>query len=111
MRGEESIPECAARETREETGLCVVPSRIAYVEEFLEGDLHFCKFWLLASDPGGEVSLGGLDPDEGYVVDVAFVPREALQGLSVFPRILGDSFWTDVEAGFPATRYLGLERI
>jgi 8-oxo-dGTP diphosphatase len=111
LRGEESILECAARETREETRLVVVPKRILYVEEFLEGDLHFCKFWILASDPGGDVSLAGLDPDEVHVIDVRFVSKDESTALRLYPRILRDGFWKDLDEKFPETRYLGLQQI
>ncbi|MCX6092601.1 MAG: NUDIX hydrolase [Candidatus Bipolaricaulota bacterium] len=111
LRGEESILECAARETREETGLAVVPGRIVYVEEFVELDLHFCKFWVLARDPGGAVSTAGRDPDEVHLVDARFVSRRELSTLKAFPRILHDVFWEDLANGFTETRYLGLQSV
>lgn len=111
LRGNESIFDCAARETREETGLRVVPQRIVYVEEFIEADLHFCKFWLLAPDPGGSVTIAGRDADETHLVDVRFFAREELRGLRAYPSILQATFWDDLACGFPVTRYLGLQRI
>ncbi len=111
LRGEETILECAARETQEETGLAVAPQRIAYVEEFIEADLHFCKFWLLALDPGGSVTIAGRDADETHLVDVRFFAREELAGLQAFPSILQGTFWDDLACGFPVPRYLGLQRI
>jgi ADP-ribose pyrophosphatase YjhB (NUDIX family) len=111
LRGEESILECAARETQEETSLRIAPERILYVEEFIESSLHFCKFWVLAPDPSGDLSLEGLDPDETHVVDVRFMSRDAMQKLTIYHRILRDTFWGDSERGFPQTRYLGLQRI
>ena len=106
LRGEESIFDCAARETLEETGLRVVPQRILYVEEFVEKTLHFCKFWLLASDPDGHPSVAGRDPDEGFLIDARFVTQDAMKSLVVFPRTLHDGFWDDLANGFPHTRYL-----
>jgi 8-oxo-dGTP diphosphatase len=111
LRGAESIFDCAARETLEETGLRVVPQRILYVEEFIEKTLHFCKFWLLASDPGGDPSVAGRDPDEGFLIDARFVSRDAMRSLVVCPRTLQDGFWDDLANGFPHTRYLGLQHI
>jgi ADP-ribose pyrophosphatase YjhB (NUDIX family) len=47
VEGEESIFECARRETFEETGLAVQPDRILYIQEFTEPDYHFCKFFIV----------------------------------------------------------------
>ncbi len=134
--GEESIFECAARETREETGLHIIPERIVYVEEFVQPGLHFCKFWVVAPDPGGRLSVEKLDTDEArdavarcgleearaavarsesgdaHVVDARFLSRDAMQALTVYPRVLRDVFWEeDLAQGFPQTRYLGLQHI
>lgn len=111
LRGEESIFNCAARETLEETGLRVIPERIVYVEEFLEGSLHFCKFWVLASDPGGNPTVAGRDPDEEFLVEARFVTQDAMRNLVVFPRTLREGFWEDLASGFSQMRYLGLQRI
>ncbi len=123
LHGEESILDCAVRETQEETGLLVVPERMVYVEEFIEKDLHFCKFWVLAQDPGSHLSVEGLTSKERraavarsesgdmHVVDARFVSRDAMRALFVYPRILRDAFWEDLSRGFPETRYLGLQRI
>ncbi len=123
LRGEESILECAAREAHEETGLRVVPQRIVYVEEFVEKDLHFCKFWILAEDPGGRLNVEGLDSDEAraavarsesgddHVVDARFISRDEMQAIPADPRILRDTFWQDLAQNFPEARHLGLQHI
>jgi 8-oxo-dGTP diphosphatase len=124
LRGEETILECAARETREETGLHIVPEHIAYVEEFVQSGLHFCKFWVVAPDPGGRLSVEGLDSGEAraavarsesgdaHVVDARFMSRDAMRTLTVYPRVLRDVFWEeDLARGFPQARYLGLQHI
>jgi ADP-ribose pyrophosphatase YjhB (NUDIX family) len=136
LRGEESILECAARETREETGLHIIPGRILYVEEFVQPELHFCKFWVVAQDPGGRLSVERVGSDEArdavarsaldearaavarslsgdaHVVGARFLSRDAMQALTVFPRVLRDVFWEeDLAQGFPQTRYLGLQHI
>lgn len=118
LEGEESILECAAREVSEETGLTVRPGRILYVEEFVEdrggtgaADFHFCKFFVLCDLVGGELSLEHRVEDErDFLVDARLFAQEELSGLTLFPAVLGREFWDDLEAGFPETRYLGLQR-
>jgi len=111
LRGEESIFACAVRETQEETGLLVTPDRILYVEEFVEASLHFCKFWILADDPTGDVCIAGRDLDEPHLVDVGFCSRDEIRRLRVFPSVLQGIFWDDLASGFPHVRYLGLQHI
>jgi 8-oxo-dGTP diphosphatase len=111
LEGEESILECAQRETLEETGLQVQVDRIVYIQEFLEQDRHFCKFFLLAQITGGMLNLAGRRVDESFLVDARFFSRAELRGKTAYPSILHDQFWQDLRDGFPVTRYLGLERI
>ena len=47
--------------------------------------------------------------DEEYIKGVCFLSQEELQPLVVYPEILKDSFWADLEQGFPETKYLGLQ--
>jgi ADP-ribose pyrophosphatase YjhB (NUDIX family) len=111
LLGEESIFAGAQREAPEETGLMVTPERIAYIQEFVEPGYHFSKFFIYCPTYTGELSLENRDADESFLVEAQFFARAQLQELTVHPEILKDQFWDDLKAGFPQTRYLGLERI
>ena len=123
LQGGESIPDCARREALEETGLRVEPGHILYVQEFTEPDpgsgpdagsesgYHFVKFFLTCVSFEGALTLDNREPGEDFLVDARFFSREEMQGLEVYPGILKDQFWADLEAGDGFTRYLGLEEI
>ena len=111
LRGAESILDCTWRETYEETGLEGQPERVVYLQEFLEGDLHFCKFWILSHAASGTPTVEHRDPDEGFVVEARFASQSEIARWTVYPAILKGQFWEDLEGGFPEARYLGLERI
>jgi len=60
---------------------------------------------------GGALNLEGRVADEcDTLVEARFFAREELAGLTLFPAILHGAFWTNLAAGFPRTRYLGLHR-
>jgi 8-oxo-dGTP diphosphatase len=111
VEGEESIFECARRETLEETGLRVDLDRIVYIQEFVEPGYHFCKFFIVCAAYTGNVTLENRDADESFLVDARFFARDQLEALTVYPEIMRGQFWDDLKAGFPRTRYLGLEKI
>ena len=111
LKGGESIPDCARRETLEETGLRIEPGHILYVQEFVEPGYHFVKFFFTCTSFEGELTLANRDEDEGFLVDARFFSREEMQDLVVYPEILKGQFWADLEAEPPPTRYLGLEEI
>ena len=112
LEGSESIFDCARRETFEETGLTVEPVRLVYVEEFLDGpDYHFCKFWVLAQKRAGSIVVSNNPAPAESIVEAAFVSKADLYEKKFFPSILKDEFWSDLESGFPSTKYLGLRNI
>ena len=47
--------------------------------------------------------------DEDEVLEARFLSREEMREVIVYPEALKDGFWDDLEAGFPATRYLGVK--
>jgi 8-oxo-dGTP diphosphatase len=111
LEGDESILDCVRRETFEETGLRIAPGPILYVQEFVEPGYHFVKFFCLCAPVRGELTLANRVAGEDWLVDVRFFSREALHALTVYPEILKDQFWADLEAGVLRTRYLGLKHI
>ena len=111
LQGQESIFDCARREVIEETGLSVELDRIVYIVEYAEPAYHFCKFFIHCKRFAGTLTLANRDPEETFLVDARFFAKADLQEPEVHPAILRDCFWDDLEAGFPKTRYLGLEKI
>lgn len=111
LEGEESIAECVMREVFEETGLHVETGRVLYIQEFLQPDYHFVKFFLLCRDRGEIITLSNKPMEEDFLTEARFFDQEELQNMRVFPNILAKQFWDDLPAGFPETRYLGLEHI
>ena len=115
VEGEESLEECARRETLEETGLSVELGNIAYVREFLEPDYHHLEIFFLANSYSGSV-VTGENPDVGVldtahaIEDVRFVHRSEMQGMTISPDVLKTTFWDDLADGFPTTRYLPVQR-
>jgi len=111
LEGSESVLDCARREALEETGLHVPTERIVYIEEFVEHDYHFCKFWILCHDAVGGLTLARRPAGEQFLTEAKFFSREEMDGIVVYPEILRDLFWKDLEDNFPQTRYLGLKLI
>ena len=111
LQGNESIFDCAQRETMEETGLFVKLDRIIYIVEYTQPDYHFCKFFIRCKQFDGTLTLANKEPGETFLANARFFSKADMRGLDVRPAILKDLFWDDLEAGFPETRYLGLEEI
>ena len=111
LQGDESIFDCAQRETMEETGLSVVLDRIVYIAEYAEQGYHFCKFFIRCKRFDGNLTLANKEPEETFLANARFFSKADMEGIDVRPAILKDRFWDDLETGFPQTRYLGLEEI
>lgn len=113
LKGSESIFGCAARETWEETGLCVELDRIAYIRQLadVEQDTNHLEFFLLASSWSGSVTLNNIPDDDDPDLEAAeFFTRDEIQQITVYPEILKGEFWEDLRNGLPPTKYLGIQR-
>lgn len=111
---DDSILSCAVRETHEETGLVVSAGRLVYLREFVERSTQtrHVELYFLGSDYSGELTLAnvaGSGPDEDYIQQIAWLSKEEIQGLTVYPQELQGEFWEDFALGFPAVRYLGTQ--
>jgi len=112
----ETIYECAKLETYEETGLTVELGEIIYLREFidLENARHNLEIFILASAFEGEPAITHLIPedlDAAYIKEVRFLSQQEMKGLTVFPEILKDVFWQDLNSGRkPKFKYLGQQK-
>ena len=111
LEGDESVFECVRREMAEETGLAVELGRIAYIQEFVEPDYHFCKFFVVCPSYSGNLTIKKRTEDEDNLVGIRFLSKKEIDDLEVYPEVLHDDFWNDYQDGFPETKYLGLQRI
>jgi ADP-ribose pyrophosphatase YjhB (NUDIX family) len=114
VEGSESLPECAAREVLEETGLEVNVGQMVYIREFVEPriETHHVEVFFAAEVTGGTLRVGVQPDGSAYVhviKEVRFVLRKELPGIKLYPDALVERLWQDLAAGFPATGYLGLE--
>jgi 8-oxo-dGTP pyrophosphatase MutT (NUDIX family) len=113
LEDNESIFECAKRETYEETGLTVELGQILYLRESvdLSRDIHQFEIFILANSFTGELTIANVRPqdlDSAYIKDVRFFSKHQMQGLTVFPEILKDKFWLDYSPGKKLeVQYLG----
>jgi ADP-ribose pyrophosphatase YjhB (NUDIX family) len=112
----ETIYECAKRETYEETGLTVELGEIIYLREFidLENARHNLEIFILAKAAEGEPTTTHLsldDLDAAYIKEVRFLSQHEMKDLTVFPEILKDIFWKDLNSGGrPKFKYLGQQK-
>ena len=70
----------------------------------------FCKFFIFCRELGGTLTRANRTAGEDFLVDLRFFAPDDLAGLDVKPPEMWTMFWDDLAAGFPATRYLGLQR-
>ena len=115
VEGDESLMECAQRETLEETGLSVELGRIAYVRDFVEPDCHHCEVFFVATSHAGTPMVGtnpgtGIFDVDHVIKDARFVPRGEMAEMTIYPEEIKTTFWDDLAYKFSGTRYLGVQK-
>ena len=117
LEDDESIFDCAKRETYEETGLKVELGQILFLREFMESSsaIHQLEIFFLANSFTGELTTANVRPqdlDSAFIKDVQFLSKRQMRGLTVFPEILKDKFWQDYSPGKRLeVQYLGLQKV
>lgn len=109
----ETIPECAAREVAEETGLRAAFSGVLYVGEFLREGRHTVDVTVrMTAEDDAEASLG-TDPEaapdaEPTLSELRWVGAEELRGIGLLPAPLKERLLRDAPGSWAADEvYLG----
>lgn len=110
VEGGEELHQAAEREAFEEAGIRVRARSMAYIDELVDDWGRIVKFWFMADYISGEIDVSA-NPAEGESISEAgWFARDALPPGHVFPEVLRDRFWQDLQTGFPAPVKLPLRR-
>lgn len=96
----ENILECGVREIKEETGLDVEIKKFLFLQEYHENkeSIFFETIWLANVKHTTELNDNHIDLDpNGKVEEVKWFSKEELIDKTVYPKILKDFFWDNLE--------------
>lgn len=108
-----SLYECAIRETWEETGYHIDTGDILYIREFADKeDMRYnLEIFIKGKIKTGYLTIKniiGNGPDEDYIKEAKWVDKLELQEINVFPEIIKtEEFWLDYIQNKVCTKYLG----
>ena len=111
VEGSEELARAAERETFEETGLNVVATRLAYIDEGWSATQRVLKFWFLADYVSGELDVHANPAAGESIVEAGWFTLDALPEGHVFPEALRTRFPRDLAAGFPGAVKLPLREL
>ena len=111
VQGLEQLPEAAAREAKEETGLVIEPAELLYIEELAQPELRQCKFWFRGHLCGGELSATGPNAKAEHIVEAAWLSHSELADKQVFPPVITERYWTDRTSVLLGPVHLGLRHM
>ena len=105
----ESIPACAEREVREETGISARFSGVLYVSEFLREGRHTVEITVRMTPEGDGEGVLGSDPEIGpgsepTLIGLRWVGADELEVLELLPAPIKGRLLEDAPGGWPANR-------
>lgn len=98
----ETAQDAAKRETFEETGIKIQPSRLVALHEFIEPPFHAIEFYFISEFIEGTLKIG-TDPELGegdqQIIQCEFVDIEKISKMPVFPLFVReiDQEWLNTE--------------
>jgi ADP-ribose pyrophosphatase YjhB (NUDIX family) len=110
VENEEELADAAKRETFEETGIVIEVKSLAYIDELIDQSGRLVKFWFVAKYVSGQIDVSANPAKGEMTVDAGWFSKDALPDGHVFPDVLRDRFWRDLEDEFAATIKLPLRQ-
>jgi 8-oxo-dGTP diphosphatase len=100
VKGEESYEEAAAREVLEETGFRVSVGRLLYIDDMVNPECRFAKFWFAAHLVSGRLDVSHPEAKAEHILEAAWLTPEEFEGKVVFPQVLSSRYASDRSSGF-----------
>ena len=109
--GQESILVAAEREALEETSLRVVADRPIYAQDLWSEhrNTRSLELFILCHLADSE-TIDNLRADN-EIDEVRIITRATSTGELILPEVFSGTVWDDLDAGFPAFRYLGMTEL
>lgn len=107
-----SIYDCAIRETWEESGYRIEVNDILFIREFMdkENDTLNLEIFLQGNVIDGDLTINhiqGNGPDEHFIKDVRWIHRNEVANITVFPEIIKEKMFWDKNNSAHLAKYLG----
>lgn len=114
----ENALEALVREVKEECGITCQPGELLYVREYISQDAglhHMGLFFHATLTDENQPLITGHDPELKHqlIQSCGYYSRQDIlaSGLNVYPEILIDTFWKDLDQDFQNRQiYLGQQR-
>ncbi|MDB5615075.1 MAG: hydrolase [Devosia sp.] len=111
VEGNEELARAAERETFEESGINIVATRLAYIDELWNAEQRVLKFWFLADYISGEIDVSANHADGQSIAEAGWFALDDLPQGHVFPEPLRTRFTRDLASGFPGAIKLPLREL
>ncbi len=111
VEGSESIFEAAKREVLEETRILVEPCKMAYIEELYNPKDRLIKVWVFCDYLSGTPYVAESETAHEYIIEAGWFDKSDLQNLTLFPDVLKNGFWNDLENNFNEVKYLPIREM
>ena len=106
---DETILECAERETLEETSLEVKAGRVIYLRQYIDRPAGINSIEIFLTCDGFEGSVAHKKQWESEnIEEVGFFTRQETEEMNVLPPELKKHVWLDYDVGFPSIKFLGI---
>ncbi len=115
LKGDESLFDAAKREVFDEAGLDVEIDKLAYIRQLIykTQDKNVLTMYFTAKSASGKETtknIKGQGMDENYIKELGYFSKQELKDMTVFPEVIKEGMWDDLKKGFPAPRFLGVEK-
>jgi len=97
LEDDENVVQAIVRETKEETGITVKPTRVIAIEDLVDTHVKMIKVWMVCEFVEGEVHRTE-EAEKEKIVEAAWFTHDQLANEVVYPSVLMQHAWEQFQA-------------